>query len=115
MYGLIMATYDDFTKLDLCVGKITSTEPIVGKSKIFKGIIDIGDEERTVIIGGAEFLSPEDMINRTVIVVTNLEPKTIGGVTSTAMLLAADVNDRPYWLTISDDSMPFVPLGSPIK
>ena len=104
-------TYDDFTKLDLRVAKIIETEPIPGKSRIIKGTIDLGDDKRDVIIGGAQYYHPEDLIGKTVIVVANLEPKKMAGVESNAMLLAADVDDKPYWLTVDED----VPLGSPIK
>jgi len=104
-------TYEDFAKLDLRVAKIISTDPIPGKSRIIKGIIDLGDDKRTVIIGGAQYYKPEDLIGKLVIVIANLEPKTMAGVESNAMLLAADVDDRPFWLTVSVD----VPLGSPIK
>ena len=104
-------TYDDFTKLDLRVAKIIETEPIPGKSRIIKGTIDQGDDKRDVIIGGAQYYQPEDLIGKTVIVVANLEPKKMAGVESNAMLLAADVDDKPYWLTVDED----VPLGSPIK
>ena len=104
-------TYDDFTKLDLRVAKIIETEPIPGKSRIIKGTIDLGDDKRDVIIGGAQYYQPEDLIGKTVIVVANLEPKKMAGVESNAMLLAADVDDKPYWLTVDED----VPLGSPIK
>jgi tRNA-binding protein len=104
-------SYEDFTKLDLRVAKIDSVEPIVGKSKIVKGIIDLGFEKRDVIIGGAEFYKPEDLIGKIVIVVANLEPKKLAGVKSNAMLLAADVNDKPYWLTVTDE----VPIGTKIK
>lgn len=104
-------SYEDFAKLDLRVAKIDSVEPIVGKSKIVKGIIDLGFEKRDVIIGGAEFYKPEDLIGKTVIVIANLEPKKLAGVESNAMLLAADVNDKPYWLTVTDE----VPIGTKIK
>ena len=104
-------TYDDFAKLDLRVAKIVSTESIQGKSRIIKGTIDLGDEKRDVIIGGAQYYQPEDIVGKTVIVIANLEPKTMAGVESNAMLLAADVDDKPYWLTVTED----VPLGSPIK
>lgn len=104
-------TYDDFSKLDLRVAKIESTEKILGKSKIIKGLIDLGDEKRTVIIGGAQYYDSESLIGKTVIVVANLEPKTLAGVESNAMLLAADVNDKPFWLTVDED----VPLGTRIK
>ena len=104
-------TYNDFAKLDMRVAKIISTEPIPGKSKIIKGMIDLGNEKRTVIIGGAQYYNPEDIVGQIVIAITNLEPKTMAGIESNAMLLAADVDDKPFWLTVQDD----IPLGSPIK
>jgi len=105
-------TYDDFAKLELRVAKIIETEPIPGKSRIIKGIIDLGEnDKRSVIIGGAQYYQPEDIVGKLVIVIANLEPKKMAGVESNAMLLAADVDDKPFWLTVSED----VPLGSPIK
>ena len=104
-------SYDDFKKLDLRVAKIIKIEEIPGKNKIVKGEIDLGDEMRNVIIGGAEFYQPKDLVCKTVIVVANLEPKKMAGVESNAMLLAADINDKPFWLTVSSD----VPPGTKIK
>ncbi len=104
-------TYDDFAKLDLRTAKIVSIEKIPGKSKIIKGIIDLGEEKREVIIGGAEYYQPEELVGKTVVVIANLEPRKIAGFDSNAMLLAADVNDKPFWLTVSED----VPLGTKIK
>tara|TARA_Y100000590_G_scaffold10707_1_gene13196 strand:+ start:873 stop:1199 length:327 start_codon:yes stop_codon:yes gene_type:complete len=104
-------TYDEFSKLDLRVAKITSTEKIPDKSRIIKGTISLGDETRNVIIGGAQFYEPEELVGKTVIVVANLEPKKMAGVESNAMLLAADIDDKPYWLTVDDD----VPDGTMIK
>ena len=103
--------YDDFKKLDLRVANILKIEKIPGKTKIVKGEIDLGDETRDVIIGGAEFYEPEDLIGKTVIVVANLESKKMGGVESNAMLLAADINDKPFWLTVDSE----VPSGTKIK
>jgi len=104
-------TYDDFAKLDIRIAKILGTEKIPGKSKIIKGVIDLGEEKREVIIGGAEYYQPEDLVGKTVVVIANLEPRKIAGFESNAMLLAADVNDKPFWLTVSED----VPLGTKIK
>ncbi len=104
-------SYNDFAKLDIRVAKIISTESIPGKTRIIKGIIDISSEQRNVIIGGAQYYKPEDLIGKIVIAIINLEPKTMAGVESNAMLLAADVDDKPFWLTVDED----VPLGSPIK
>ena len=104
-------TYDDFAKLDLRIAKIITTEKIPGKSRIIKGTIDLGDEKREVVIGGAEYYQPEELVGRTVVVIANLEPRKIAGFESNAMLLAADVNDKPFWLTVKED----VPLGTKIK
>jgi tRNA-binding protein len=104
-------TYDDFAKLDLRIAKIVNTEKIPGKSRIIKGIIDLGEEKREVIIGGAEYYQPEELVGKMVVVIANLEPRKIAGFESNAMLLAADVNEKPFWLTVSED----VPLGTKIK
>ncbi len=105
-------SYDDFAKLDIRVAKIITTEPIEGKTRIIKGRIDLGNKDhRDVIIGGAQYYNPEDIVGKTVIVIANLEPKKMAGVESNAMLLAADVDDKPFWLTVNGD----IPLGSSIK
>ena len=109
---MLNVSYDDFAKLDIKVAKIIAAEPIEGKSRIVKGRIDLGNDDiRDVIIGGAQYYQPEDIIGKTVIVIANLEPKKLAGIESNAMLLAADVDDKPFWLTVNED----VPLGSPIK
>ena len=104
-------TYEDFKKLDLRVAKIIKTEKISGKSRIIKGQIDLGKETQDVVIGGAEFYEPDDLVGKTVIVVANLEKKNIAGIESNVMLLAADLNNKPFWLTVDED----VPPGTKIK
>jgi tRNA-binding protein len=86
-------------------------EKIPGKTRIVKGVVDLGEEKRDVIIGGAEFYEPQDLVGKTVIVIANLETKKIAGIESNAMLLAADVNDKPFWLTVDSN----VPAGTKIK
>lgn len=108
---MTLITYDDFAKLDMRVAKVIEVEKIPGKSKIVKGVIDLGDEKRDIIIGGAEYYQPEELVGKTVIALVNLEPRKIGGIESGAMLLAADINDKPFWLTVSED----VALGTKIK
>ncbi len=108
---MVEISYDDFSKLDLRVAKIESTEKIPGKSRIIKGTINLGFETRDVIIGGAEYYDPEQLVGKTVIVVANLETKKLAGIESNAMLLAADVDNKPFWLTVDED----VPAGTQIK
>ena len=88
-------SYDDFLKLDLRIAKIESTENIPGKTRIIKGIISLGDEKRDVIIGGANFYDPEELVGRLVVVIVNLEPKKMAGIESNAMLLA-----MPKYVTV---------------
>ena len=71
----------------------------------------MGDELRDVIIGGAEYYDPEQLVGMTVIVVANLETKKLAGIESNAMLLAADVDDKPYWLSVDES----VVSGTKIK
>ncbi len=103
-----MATvpYDDFAKLDIRVARVTAASPIEGKTRILEGTIDIGGEERSVIIGGAEHYAPSDLVGRTVIAIVNLDPKRVAGVESNAMLLAADDGERPIWLTVGEETPP---------
>ncbi|MFQ5969688.1 MAG: tRNA-binding protein [Nitrososphaerales archaeon] len=103
-------TYEDFVKLDLRVGKVTKVERIKGLTRVVKALVDLGSEKRELIVGGAEYYEPEYFVNKNVIVVANLEPKKIAGITSNGMLLAADVNGKPIWLTVADDA----PAGSKV-
>ncbi len=103
-------TYEEFGKLDLRVGRVVKAERIKGFKKVIKAMIDLGSEKRELVVGGAEYYEPEYFTGRTVIVVINMAPKQVAGIDSNGMLLAADVNGKPIWLTVSDDA----PLGSKI-
>lgn len=103
--------YGDFAKLDMRAARVVKAEPIRGRNRILKGRIDLGGgSEADVIIGGAQYFEPAEMVGRMVVAVVNLEPKRIAGIESCAMLLAADVDGRPFWLTAGDR----VPPGSRI-
>ena len=95
----MVATYDDFTKLEIRTVRITSVEAIEGKTRIALGVIDTGERTMQVIIGGADKFDPTSLIGVQAVAVTNMVPKTIAGITSEAMLLAADVDGVPFWLT----------------
>jgi methionine--tRNA ligase beta chain len=101
----------DFEKLVLKVGKITAAERIPGMKKILKVQVDIGDKTAQAIAGGAEFYGPESYIGKRVVVLTNMEAKTIAGVKSEVMLLAADLKGKPVWLTVEED----VPPGTKVR
>ncbi len=103
--------FKDFEKLSLKVGRITAAERIPGLSKVMKVEVDIGERTAQAIAGGAQYYDTKDLLGKRVIVVTNMEPKTIAGIKSEVMLLAADFNGRPIWLTVEED----VPLGTTVR
>jgi methionyl-tRNA synthetase len=83
-----MINFDDFKKVDLRVGKVIQAEKVEKSDKLLKLIISIGEEERQVLSGIAKSYSPEDIINKNVILVANLEPRSIMGFESKGMVLA---------------------------
>jgi len=89
----LTATYDDFIKLDIRVGKVVSAEPVPGAKKLLKLIIDIGGQNKQCIAGIGLNYAAEDLLNKSVAVVINLAPKKLFGLESEVMLLAAFEGD----------------------
>ncbi len=84
-----MITFVEFQKLDLRTGKIISVENHPNADKLYIMKIDIGGEVRQSVAGLKPYLTPEQLLNKTVAVVANLEPAILRGVESQAMILAA--------------------------
>jgi methionyl-tRNA synthetase len=82
--------FAEFSKLDLRIGKIVSAAPVEGASRLYRLQVDIGTETRTLVAGLAGIYSESELAGRLVAVVCNLERKTIRGVESQGMILAAD-------------------------
>lgn len=100
-----MITLDDFRKVELKIAKIVEVDEIPGKDKLYKLQIALGSEKRTIVAGIRESYSKADLLGRNIIVIANLEPATIAGTKSEAMLLAAkDVNGKYRILTIDGDA-----------
>ncbi|MFC2088791.1 methionine--tRNA ligase, partial [Calditrichota bacterium] len=97
-------TYDDFQKIDLRIAEIINAEKVKKTDKLVKLTIEVGNEERTIVAGIAEHYLPENLIGKKIVVVYNLEPSKIRGITSQGMLLAArDENDNLTLLTTDFD------------
>lgn len=103
--------FDDFQKLDLRIAEILSAERVEGTSKLLKMEIDMREERRQIVAGIAEQYSPEELIGKKIVVVTNLKPATIRGVESRGMLLAAEEGDSITLLTLDKD----VPAGAKVR
>ncbi len=81
--------FEDFKKADLRVGKILKAEKIENSEKLLKLQVDLGTEKRQIVAGIGKFYSPDDLIGGEIIVVANLEPRSLMGFESRGMLLAA--------------------------
>ncbi len=82
-------TIDDFKKLDLRAATVVSAEKIKGSDKLLRLEVDLGTEKRQIVSGLALHYTPEQLIGRQVVVITNLKPAVIRGVESRGMLLTA--------------------------
>ena len=95
--------YDDFAKLDLRIGTITSAEKVAKADKLLKLEVDLGFEKRTIVSGIAQHFAPESLLNKQVIVVVNLAPRRMRGIESQGMILTAEQPDGKLIL-VSPDS-----------
>ena len=104
-------TIDAFEKIDLRVGTVKAAEKVKKSKKLLKLQVMIGDEERTIVSGIAQYYEPEALIGRNVIVIANLAPAKLFGIESFGMLLAA--SDSNGNLVLAD--APGMASGSRVK
>jgi methionyl-tRNA synthetase len=104
---------DDFAKVDLRVGQVLSAEPVKGANKLLHLKVDIGEAEpRTIVAGIAEAYKPEQLLNRKVVIVANLEPRKLRGITSQGMIVAASVEGgKPVLAAFLEE----IPVGARLK
>lgn len=111
-----MIDYSDFTKLDIRVGLIKVCEIIPKSKHLYRLLVDCGQKNlRQIVTGISKFYSSEELINKKIVVLTNLNPKNIMGLESQGMLLAADFNGEPFLLKIDERNGKNIPIGSVIK
>lgn len=94
---------EDFTKVELKVGTIISAEKHPKADRLLVEQIDLGEETRQIVSGIAASFSPEDVVGKKVIVVTNLKPVKLRGVESQGMILCASNADDLDIVTIVKD------------
>ncbi len=82
---------EDFAKIELKVGTVLECKKVEKADKLLCSQIDVGEEKpRTIVSGIAKYYTPEDMVGRQVIVVTNLKPAKLRGIESQGMVLCAE-------------------------
>lgn len=98
-------SFDDFLKMDIRVSTIVSAEKMPKTKKLLKLQVDTGSGLRTIVSGIAEFYNPESIAGKKVLVLLNLEPKTIKGVSSHGMLLMAEDKNGKLCFVVPEKSM----------
>ena len=108
-----LITYDDFAKLDLRVAKVLDCVEVKKSKHLYNITLELGEERRTVLSGIKDWVKPEDIIGKTVVVVYNLAPRKMCGIESQGMILAASTEgdaDVVPLTTLKD-----IPSGSLIR
>lgn len=111
-----MIEYQDFKKIDLRVGLIKICEILPKSRHLYRLLVDCGENQlRQIITGISDFYTPEELVNKKIVVLVNLTPRKIMGLESQGMLLAADFKGEPFLLKIDERKGKNVPVGSVIK
>ena len=101
---------EDFAKVSLKTAEIISAEKVEGADKLLKLQVRTGSEERQIVAGIAKYYAPEDLPGKTIVIVANLKPRELRGLTSHGMLLAAKTADQ---LTLITTDKP-IPSGASV-
>jgi methionyl-tRNA synthetase len=106
-------TIDDFARVELRVAQVLVAERIPKADKLLRLEVDLGHEKRQILSGIAEWYTPEELIGRRIVVITNLAPRKMRGLESHGMLLAASNGEggKPVLATFGED----IALGSRLK
>jgi len=100
-----MATYEEFKKIELKVGRIKEVNDHPNADRLYVIIVDMGDRTKQVVAGIKNSYTKEELIGRQVVIVDNLDPAVLRGVESQGMLLASS----------DDEGMSIVTLDRPRK
>jgi len=109
--GLI--SIDEFAKVDMRVGLVLKAERVRGADKLLHLSVDLGEAApRSIVAGIAEAYTPEELVGRKVVIVANLQPRKLRGLTSEGMILAATPEGgKPVLVTVASD----VPAGTHLR
>jgi len=101
-----MIGIEDFMKVDLRIGRIVAAERVPKSDKLLKLQVDIGVETRQVVAGIGKSYTPEELMNKPVVIVANLKPAKLMGIESQGMLLAGSNGDVLAMATFDRETKP---------
>jgi len=99
-------TYDDFAKLQFQIGEIIACEAVPKSKKLLCSQVKVGSQVRQILSGIKAHYSPEEMVGKKVMVVTNLKPAKLAGMMSEGMLLCAEDAEGNLALMRPEKDMP---------
>jgi methionyl-tRNA synthetase len=99
-------SFDDFTRMDIRVGTVLAAEKVAKTKKLLKLEVDTGIDRRTLVSGISGVYEPADIIGKKIIVLVNLEPKTIKGIQSHGMVLMAENADGDLAFVVPEKDFP---------
>ena len=94
-----MISIDDFRKVELKIATVKSAEPHPNADRLMVLQVDLGTEQRQICAGIRQHYTPEELIGKQVVVVSNLDTAKLRGLESQGMLLAASDEGRVIILT----------------
>ena len=107
-------SFDDFGKMDFKIGIILECEKIKKANKLLKSKVQVGDKILQIVSGIANYYSPDEMVGKKVVVLTNLKPVKLCGELSEGMILAASHEDNLKVITV-DDKDNVIKSGSEVR
>ena len=101
-----MISFDEFQRLEMRIGKVLDVQDHPNADKLLVLKVDVGGEEKQAVAGLKGHYTPEQLVGKSLVVVTNLEPARLRGVESQVMLLAAQDGDKVVVLTPDQEVQP---------
>ena len=94
--------FSDWAKVKLKTAKVVEVEEVPGKDKLYRLQVELGGEQRQLVAGIKPYYPKEELIGKTIVVISNLAPARIAGIESQGMLLAVKTSDGSYSVLTSD-------------
>ncbi|MBO5805520.1 MAG: methionine--tRNA ligase [Tidjanibacter sp.] len=99
-------SFDDFGKMDIRVSTVVAAEKVAKTKKLLKLTVDTGIDTRTIVSGIAEYYTPEELVGRQILVLVNLLPRELKGITSEGMILMASDATGKLTLLAPEQNVP---------
>ena len=107
--------FEDFLKMDFKIGEILECEKIKKSNKLLKSQVKIGDKIIQIVSGIANYYTPEEMVGKRVVVLTNLKPAKLCGEISEGMILAASDSDNNLKIITVEDNENVIKSGAEVR